>query len=148
VTILNLSSILPGNNEGLLILICRIKSYIAPMIKHHLIKGNPEIAELENASIVISDSQDAIELINMPEAQECNKFIIYEKNLSSDFFNLSSGVAGEVLQKFSNYRIRLAIIGDFSKYKSKNLNDFFRESNKTGNILFLKTLEEALVRLS
>jgi len=87
-----------------------------------------------------------VELINMPESQECSKFIIYEKNLSKDFFNLASGVAGDVLQKFSNYRIRLAVIGDFSKYKSKNLNDFFRESNRSGNIIFVNKLEEALER--
>lgn len=114
------------------------------MIKHHLINGHPVIAELLDDSFILTDSQDAIDLINMPEARECTRFIIYEKNLSKDFFNLSSGVAGDVLQKFSNYRLKLAVIGDFSKYKSKNLNDFFRESNKTGNILFLESSEEAL----
>jgi hypothetical protein len=52
-----------------------------------------------------------------------------------------------ILQKFSNYRVRLAIIGDFSGFKSKNLNDFFRESNRMGCILFLNDIEEALARL-
>jgi len=116
------------------------------MIKLHLINGKDIVAELIDDSFVIYNSEDAIELINMPEAQECTIFIIYEKNLTKDFFNLGSGIAGDILQKFSNYRLRLAIIGDFSKYKSKNLNDFFRESNKTGNIIFVNTLEEALDR--
>jgi hypothetical protein len=118
------------------------------VIKHHFIKDHPAIAELIDDTFVIGNSQDAIELINMPEAQECDRFIIYKHNLSKEFFDLGSGIAGDVLQKFSNYRLKLAIIGDFSKFKSKNLNDFFRESNKTGNILFLNTLEEALARLS
>jgi hypothetical protein len=116
------------------------------MIKIHIINDNQAIAELSDTSFVIRNAEDAIELINMPESKECNNFIIYEKNLARDFFNLGSGVAGDILQKFSNYRLRLAVIGDFSKYKSKNLNDFFRESNKTGNILFLNSIEEALER--
>lgn len=116
------------------------------MIKLHLINDNQSVAELIDDSFIVSNSEDAVELINMPESQECHNFIIHENNLSKDFFTLSSGVAGDILQKFSNYRLRLAVVGDFSKYKSKNLNDFFRESNKTGNILFVNSVDEALGR--
>jgi hypothetical protein len=116
------------------------------MIKLHKSEGNQPVAELSDDSFVINNSEDAIELINMPESQDCHKFIIHECNLSKDFFNLGSGVAGDILQKFSNYRLRLAVIGDFSKYTSKSLNDFFRESNKTGNILFVNSVEQALER--
>jgi hypothetical protein len=56
-------------------------------------------------------------------------------------------MAGEILQKFSNYRMRLAIVGDFSEYKSKSLRDFIRESNRTGTINFVGTIDEALLRL-
>jgi hypothetical protein len=116
------------------------------MIKTHKLTDNQAIAELYDDPFVIRNGQDAIELINMPETEDCRKFIIYEKNLSKEFFNLGSGVAGDILQKFSNYRLRLAVVGDFSIYKSKNLNDFFRESNKIGNILFVSSAEEALER--
>jgi hypothetical protein len=116
------------------------------MIKLHKLLDNQAIAELSDHSFVIRNSEDAVELINMPESHDCHKFIIYEQNLTEDFFNLGSGVAGDILQKFSNYRLRLAVIGDFSKYKSKNLNDFFRESNKTGNIIFVKSIKEAIER--
>ena len=39
-------------------------------------------------------------------------------------------MAGEILQKFSNYRVRLAIVGDFTPYSSKSIKDFIYESNK------------------
>jgi len=43
-----------------------------------------------------------------------------EKDLSADFFDLRTGLAGEVLQKFTNYRARLAIIvADASAYGSR-----------------------------
>jgi hypothetical protein len=69
--------------------------------------------------------------------------ILFEHQLCPEFFDLRSGMAGEILQKFSNYRMKLAIIGDFKKYPSKSLRDFIFESNKGGKILFLSSVEEA-----
>ncbi|WP_245598686.1 DUF4180 domain-containing protein [Sporocytophaga myxococcoides] len=74
--------------------------------------------------------------------------MLYEKNITSTFFDLSSGLAGEILQKFSNYRIKLAIIGDFTAYPSKSLKDFMYESNKLGNINFVNSREDAQIKLS
>jgi hypothetical protein len=116
------------------------------MFKYHYLNNNNVIAELTDESIIIKDSQDAIDLITS-STEGCERFIIYKRNLHAEFFNLGSGIAGDILQKFSNYRIRLAIIGDFSGFKSKNLNDFFRESNRMRHILFLSNIEEALARL-
>jgi hypothetical protein len=36
--------------------------------------------------------------------------ILTENDLSSEFFNLSNGLAGELFQKFVNYGVRSAII--------------------------------------
>jgi hypothetical protein len=116
------------------------------MFKYHKLNENLIIAELTDESLIIKDSGDAIDLI-MSSSEECDRFIINKKNLHDDFFNLGSGIAGDILQKFSNYRKKLAIIGDFSGFKSKSLNDFFRESNRMGRILFLDNIEEAIARL-
>jgi hypothetical protein len=53
-----------------------------------------------------------------------------------------------MLQKVVNYRLRLAIVGDFSVYESKSLKAFIVESNRSNTIMFLNTIEEALNRLS
>jgi hypothetical protein len=46
--------------------------------------------------------------------------LLDEKQLSPEFFDLRSGLAGEVLQKFTNYRARLAIvIADQAAYGSR-----------------------------
>jgi len=46
--------------------------------------------------------------------------IVDEKQLSMDFFDLRTGFAGEVLQKFTNYRARLAIVvADPAAYGSR-----------------------------
>ena len=63
------------------------------------------------------------------EAETSN--IVINKNLiAEDFFILSTGFAGEVLQKYINYGGRIAIYGDYSHYTSKPLKDFIYESNK------------------
>ena len=49
-----------------------------------------------------------------------------------------------MLQKFVNYQMRLAIVGDFSHYTSKPLQDFIRESNQGRQVGFWSTEEEAL----
>jgi len=105
------------------------------------------IAELNDVSFIISETQDALDL--MAESGECNcdRIIVRETNMHPDFFNLKTGLAGDILQKFSNYRVRLAIIGNFSKHESKSLQDFIYESNKGNSISFVKNMNDAMRKL-
>ena len=68
--------------------------------------------------------------------------------MAEEFFILSSGMAGEVLQKYINYRFKLAIWGDFSRYTSKPLHDFIYESNQGKDFFFVASQEEALRKLA
>jgi hypothetical protein len=118
------------------------------MIKLHITDRQITIGELTDRTLIIASAQDAVELISNSGSPDCDRFVIYENNLHEDFFDLKSRLAGDILQKFSNYRVRLAVVGDFSKFRSKSLRDFFRESNKLGHILFVATLGEALAGLN
>ncbi len=104
-----------------------------------------KIAEIKSGSIEIHDSQDALDLMaDCSYIGNAEKIILHERNITPDFFDLRSGIAGEILQKFSNYGVSLAIVGDFSKFTSKSLRDFIFESNKNGRILFVESVEDAL----
>ncbi|MDR1023859.1 MAG: DUF4180 domain-containing protein [Prevotellaceae bacterium] len=93
---------------------------------------------------VINTVDDMLDLMmNMQHQHNCNTLIIDSKQLNPAFFDLKTGFAGEMLQKFSTYRMRLGITGDFSVYRSKSLHDFIRESNKRGKIVFADTAENA-----
>ncbi len=72
----------------------------------------------------------------------------YAESLGEEFFDLKTRIAGEMLQKFSNYRMRFAIIGDFSNVQSRSLRDFIRESNDGKTVCFAGSLDDALLRLS
>jgi hypothetical protein len=117
------------------------------MLKFDL-SNNIPIARLTDDSLVISEVQDMLDLMGDAGFNDCNRIILKEENLHPDFFRLHTGFAGEILQKFSTYSFKLAIIGDFSKYKSKNLQDFIRESNKGNRIYFVESLASAMNKLS
>ncbi len=110
------------------------------------IKGN-YIAEIISDTVVIKNSQNALDLMANCDYQGARKIIINEKNIIPDFFDLKTGIAGEILQKFVNYDVQLAIVGDFSKYSSKSLRGLIYESNKKGRINFVKSISEAKDKL-
>jgi len=118
------------------------------MIKYHRTLNSLVIAELTSDNFIITKVQDALDLISDLGINDCNRIIIKESNLHVDFFHLKTKLAGDILQKFSNYGVKLAIIGDFSRYRSTALQDFIRESNKGNLIFFVDNLDSALSRLS
>ncbi|WP_342331222.1 DUF4180 domain-containing protein [Pedobacter sp. FW305-3-2-15-E-R2A2] len=106
-------------------------------------KGVIKVAELISDQILIGNVEDGLQLMGDLYYQGYDKIIIYETNITPDFFDLKTRLAGEVLQKFSNYRVQLAIIGEFSKYPRKSIRDFIYESNKGKIVNFLPTVAAA-----
>jgi len=109
-------------------------------------KASGKIAELLS-NLVLNDVQDFLDMMGNANYQGTDKMVIHLHQLHPDFFDLKTRMAGEILQKFSTYSQKLAIVGDFSAYESKSLHDFIRESNRVGRILFVESLDEALNRL-
>lgn len=98
---------------------------------------------------VVTDVQSALELAMSARYElDTDRLIIDKRAVCEDFFILSTGLAGEILQKFINYQVKIAIYGDFSGYTSKPLRDFIYESNKGRDIFFTATREEAAARLA
>jgi hypothetical protein len=79
-----------------------------------------------------------INLIGNLVYQGYKKVMIIEENIIPSFFDLKTQLAGNILQKFVQYNLKLVIIGDFNKYNSKSLHEFINESNKSDSINFKK----------
>ena len=117
-------------------------------MKIELLKGK-EIAIVSSNEKIITDTQSALDLVMTVKYETgTNKIIMEIRNIAAEFFVLSSGMAGEILQKFINYHIKIAIYGDYSKYTSKPLKDFIYESNKGKDVFFVATLDEAIDMLT
>jgi hypothetical protein len=117
------------------------------MIKYHETDSDIKIAEITGERFMISQVQEIIDIMADIGSSGCNRIMIHERNLHKDFFNLKTGLAGEILQKFSNYHVKLAIVGDFSKVNSMSLKDFIIESNKGNMIFFVANIDTALLKL-
>ena len=112
-------------------------------------KNGQRIAVITGEAPLITDVQSALDLIMTVKYETgCQRIAIDKTAITESFFQLRSGLAGEVLQKCVNYHIKAAIYGDYSQYTSKALKDFIYESNSGSQILFPKTQEEAVERLS
>jgi hypothetical protein len=101
-------------------------------------------AQVESDEVLIVDTQSALDLMmNVRFQADTERIALSKATVAEDFFILSTGLAGEVLQKFVNYGVKLAIYGDFSRYTSKPLRDFIGESNRGRHVFFTSTAEEA-----
>jgi hypothetical protein len=91
----------------------------------------------------------ALDLIGDAMGRDAQVVAVPAERMADEFFQLRSGVAGAVMQKFVNYHVRLAVVGDVSHHlaASTALRDFVHETNQGGHIWFLAdfdALEEKL----
>lgn len=112
-------------------------------------KNAVRCAVVSGSGTVITDAQSALDVLMRAKYEAGTKNIVISKQrIVDDFFVLSTGLAGEILQKYINYGGRIAIYGDYSQYTSKPLKDFMYESNLGKDVFFAGTEEEAIDMLT
>jgi hypothetical protein len=102
------------------------------------------------ATRMLRNDQDAVELIGEALSQGAEWIVIPIVCLEADFFRLSTGVAGRILQKFVTYRRRVVILGDISHHiaESSAWNDFVVECNRGDSIRFVENRDDLETRLA
>ena len=68
--------------------------------------------------------------------------------LPADFFDLSSGVAGELAQRLANYAIRAAAVLPDPELHSGSFQAFAREAARAGQLRFFRSRDEAVAWLT
>ncbi len=108
-----------------------------------------DVAVVSADEVVIGSVRDALDLmLTVQYDHSCTAVVVDKRNLDERFFDLKTGLAGEITQKFANYGVRLGIVGDFDGYSSQSLKAFIRESNRHNLVVFKSTEHEALEALS
>jgi hypothetical protein len=97
----------------------------------------------------IIDAQGALDIIGQAWAAQADLIVLPVSRLTDDFFTLSTGLAGEVLQKFVNYHLQLAIVGAIGDHvaASSALRAFVSESNQGRHVWFLDDVDQVFVKL-
>jgi hypothetical protein len=108
------------------------------------------LTALFTATKVVRDDRDAVDLIAEAHYEHQAEWVVLPAELlMPEFFRLETGVAGAIAQKFVNYRMSLAIVGDVSAHEdaSKPFRDWVRETNKGRHLWFVPDLAALTERL-
>ena len=99
--------------------------------------------------LVLTSERDALDIIGETLSNRVQWVIIPVERLSAEFFQLSTGLAGQIMQKFVQYRRGLVICGDISPYvaQSNTLKALVYESNRGPHIWFMPTEQQFIERL-
>lgn len=97
----------------------------------------------------LASEHDVNPLVGAARDQQATMVALPVSRLTEDFFRLSTRVAGAIAQTFTNGRLRLAIVGDISRFvaHSKALHDFVFEANSGKHIWFVQNMDELELRL-
>jgi hypothetical protein len=97
----------------------------------------------------LAATQDALDLIGDAWGTSASTIVVPVERFDPAFFDLRSGLLGEVTQKFANYRIRLVVLGDIADHvaESKAFRDYVRETNGGDQVWFVADEAELATRL-
>ncbi|AKL69238.1 DUF4180 domain-containing protein [Streptomyces goshikiensis] len=98
----------------------------------------------------IRGEREVLDLIGNAGYQGAEWVVVPAERFDDAFFRLRTRVAGDIVQKFVQYRMGMAVIGDISRHTeaSSALRDFVRECNRGRQTWFLADVEELRERLA
>ena len=118
------------------------------MEKKIITQNNVSVAVIHSDDFIVDSAQSALDVIaDVVYSDRCSRIAINKEAFAEEFFVLSTGLAGDILQKFANFSVKLAVIGDFSGFKSDALKDFIYESNRGSAVFFVPDETQAIEAL-
>jgi len=102
-------------------------------------KGKYLLSDTEN----INSERDILDLMGYFGEVGASLLLISEGVLHPNFFDLSTGLAGEISLKLSMYRVKTAIVADLKSVPSQPFKDWAGECNRGGEIRFCADRDEA-----
>ncbi len=120
-------------------------------IENHIVLRSEDSTLLvvsRTSDAFIASPGDFLNMLAWGGERDTSAFVLKAVNFTAAFYDLRTGLAGEILQKVSNYRCRLAIVGPFSMVTSERFREFMSESNKGRQVCFARGEEEARVWLA
>ncbi|WP_066943357.1 DUF4180 domain-containing protein [Microtetraspora fusca] len=94
---------------------------------------------------MLRDERDAVDAIGEAMYLGATWVAVPVERLQDDFFRLRTRVAGDFLQKFVNYRLGVAVVGDVSPYTEAST---VRESNRGTHVWFVPDAQALRLRLT
>jgi len=93
---------------------------------------------------LISGEPEALDLVGACGGELVDTVLIYSDNLPPEFFELKSGLAGRIMLKFSNYRIRVAAVIPNDQISQGHFEEMVSETNRGNQFRVFPTREAAM----
>lgn len=119
----------------------------------HRVEPNLEYTQLERFVVAeliggtVQTERDATDLVGNASFGGATHALLSADQLAPEFFDLSTGLAGAIMQKFATYRLVLVVSGFDASSASDSLRALMVESNRGSVAWFVADREEALARV-
>jgi PadR family transcriptional regulator AphA len=106
-------------------------------------KNNKKYMECSSAESPIGTEQNAVDLVAACMENDTNLLMIHAEALVDDFFELRTGLAGSILQKFINYHVKAVVVMTDSQKMKGRFKEFSTEANKGNSFRVFSSKAEA-----
>lgn len=111
-------------------------------------ENNISALEGEPGVKLLQKPEDAADLIGAGFENGTRSLLLYAENLTEQFFDLSSGEAGVILQKLRNYHIKTAIVAPTDRVKRSTMfGEMEKEESKSGDFRIFEDRDSAVAWL-
>lgn len=105
--------------------------------------GNKKYIEVISAEPPLSTEQDAVDIVALCKENDSDLLLLHSQALSEDFFKLRTGVAGQMIQKWINYRVKTAAVIPKELVLQGKFKEMAFESNKSNHFRVFETRDDA-----
>ena len=98
----------------------------------------------------LSAASAASALVEAAMNEGARVVVVPVEHLGDAFFQLRTGLAGEIVQKLVQYRMKLAVVGDVSHYVAASMafRDLVIESERGSDFIFVSDMDALAARLA
>jgi PadR family transcriptional regulator, regulatory protein AphA len=107
------------------------------------ISNSPKYIECLPGDSLFSSESDALDALSFCIDNQTRFIMLFEENMSDDFYVLITGVAGAILQKFINYGVIVALIISDEQIKQKRFREMVTEANRGSDFRTFGSREDA-----
>jgi hypothetical protein len=102
-----------------------------------------EYIKLACEGVCVSSEDHVLALLGACGEHQNHKLLIPKGCLHPNFFNLKTGLAGLIFQKFSTYKMKTAFLGQWDEIQNERFKELMYECNKGLQIHFFTSTPEA-----
>lgn len=112
--------------------------------------GTQRVLVIAAGGAKLAAQEDIRGLVEEAMSERARIVAVPAGRLDDSFFHLASGFAGELLQKFVNYQLKLAVVGDIERHvaASTALRDFIIECDRGNDVFFVADMSALEARLA